>query len=224
MAGKVEYGGIYAVGPHRFSCMNIVDIAVGKVPGPWLPGEKAYIIYTDPPWNNGIVKVFNTWAENAGAEYIPPTFDEVIQSGVIVLQQASSRAVFVEMGLANVEMLVNLLESVGGQTHALLNVTYSSPPKPMRCWWGSFGFEDQMPHGESRPENPHGWHYGRWIVEKFGKSGEILFDPFMGLGGMAKLALEGGMVVRGNELNPDRLERTIAMVEKKLKEVRVRVG
>ena len=207
----INLGDLFEIGPHRFLCADMMTVDLPAT-GLFRESEIAHLTYTDPPWTVGIAKVFRQWTGEVKPEV---NLKELLYRALLTIQRYSAGHIFIEMGKQNLPMIQGMAEAMGAVTFQVYTTTYTHPPKPMKVWHGSWRTLDPKFPQDSTLEGRHSWDGGRWIVENYGQVGAILFDPFMGLGGMAKMALHANMVIRGMELNPNRLQRTLNTVSQR---------
>ena len=137
----------------------------------------------------------------------PLTYHALIEALVKVIRENVDGYVFIETGIRWKEAVREQISS------SVFNIkeytlTYKS---------GSKTYENILLAGTTRPD----LHYENELnglldyesvpraIAPIAKEGEVILDPFCGMGNTAKAALEYKMVFCGNELNLARLQKTI---------------
>lgn len=184
-----------------------------------LNGEKASIIYTDPPWGQGNLKYWQTINQrHTGADKKDIDYNEFIsrifQIGTDYL--AEGGVFFVEYGINWREDIVNMGRKVGLSHLSRIDLRYKSGSKLLPLDLHIFSNKTlKIPKSYvANLKGTHGYNSLKKAIPYFAKEGKILLDPCCGMGFSAKAALENRMYFRGNELNSKRLEKTIKRLNK----------
>lgn len=190
------------VGPHRVSIGSINGSPVRQM----LAGKSVDVMYVDPPWGDGHMKLFMTLARRqAGLSERPEPFDALLD-GLMQLMGHVTGVVYIEMGLrweGQVEALM--------QDH-LANVTVKhyryQRTRPFAILAGT--------RDGSRPPMPLTHLQGPALVSDALKrsGGFSVLDPCCGKGMTARAALENQMVFYGNELNAVRAAETGSLLRR----------
>lgn len=195
------------IGPHRVTCLSVDDAGVGCL---FDDGRKAEILYSDPPWGDGNVKFWATKAsKDTGKAVAAISYDTLVDAFFKLIAKFVTGHVFIETGLRWEADMVERMERVGLRNLERVQLQYRSGGKfyPNVLLFGSFiGGVAAL----TRLEGCYGADVAADAVAPLARTGEILFDPCCGMGFSARAALRNGMEFRGNELNPVRLEKTIA--------------
>ena len=153
----------------------------------------AEIIYTDPPWNDGILRTFYKYAERSNA----PTFEMLISKAVDKMKACNPRYIFIEMGTKNTEMVAELMHDRGLLFRAKNVLMYGRTKFSILC----FGKEDiRLPDTISAEVT-------RNVIMKRLNPKSVL-DPFAGVGKMLKAAPKTTAVF-GIEIIPDKFQRML---------------
>jgi len=197
------------VGKHRFVCGDITQGAVAEVMG----GELADVVYTDPPWGPGLLRVFASMAEPGTLPRLPwlAFLDAFARS--VAEHRKPHAPVFVEMGTRWVAELDAAMMAAGLTLQRRWITTYGSRSQPKRATLTLYGprfLELQL------PDPPHGEPVTLAVLTATLRPGSVVLDPCTGLGRTGKLTARLGGCFRGTELNQARLDRAIAAVRKEV--------
>jgi len=188
---------------HRVMNKSIEELDLNYL----MDGKKAHIFYSDPPWNNGNLKYWATLnKKQTGKSYKPITFEKMIFIIKHIIDNYVKGYVFLEVGK-------NQTDYVKSQ---LTDVLYNVQVQSLRYKSGNTLLENKIIIGTKNPEfyfNKDVSHY-RGIqlpmvcINRVSKEGEIVLDPFCGMGYTAQAALNSKMIFYGNEFNSLRLSKT----------------
>jgi DNA modification methylase len=165
-------------------------------------------VYTDPPWNEGIGKIFRGWADAKDGQF---SLEGLMRSTCSDLYRVCPTGPwFVEVG-PNDEAW---LEHVSAWRDGAVSVPAT---------WGS-GREPKLCHticvGEATPPRLHGEETTRAAFDIMLSHGvDSVVDPFIGKGLTIRHALPLGISVYGMELNPKRLAEAQKTADKLIKEM-----
>jgi hypothetical protein len=200
------------IGPHRVRCGSVMDDLDGL-----LRGERADLIYTDPPWGQGNVRYWQTINQRqTGAERQDIEFGAFLARVFDVLARYAAGPVFVEYGIRwrpeiesqtkrcsfRIELRCPSLYASGSNLLPLDFYVLSRQPLAIPA-----GYADMVGRlkGKDLPIQ---------ATAPFATAGGIILDPMCGMGYTAEAARRHGMRFRGNELNRHRLEKTIARLRR----------
>jgi hypothetical protein len=192
-------------GPHRVSQGCITG---GQVDALFDDRAMAWAIYGDPPWGEGNTKFWNTKARKDTGDEVPlVTYDRLIERWFDLASRYVLEHAFVETGLRWEDDTRERMAAAGFKGIRAVRLQYRSGNKmlPNILLHGS---RTGKVIGLSALHDLSGYAVPRTAIEMIASPGEIVFDPCCGLGYSAQAALDNGMVFRGNELNPVRLEKT----------------
>jgi hypothetical protein len=194
------------VGPHRVTNLNIIHPGVNEL---FDDGRKASILYSDPPWGEGNTKYWATMARKTGQNVETVTYEALIGRIFDLVAKFVSEHVFIETGLRWKNDTLERMARVGLKNIEATDLTYGG------------GFQNALLFGSfvggvgdlSRVKGMAGGKVAELAIQSLAREGDILFDPCCGMGYSARAALLNGMQFRGNELNAQRLQKTIARLE-----------
>ena len=172
-------------------------------------GEKADIIYSDPPWGDGNMKYWATQCEKmTGTRPKQFTYAEMLARFNQLIKNHCKGAVFIETGPRWEQQVIEAMQSIGVQISQVVRIVYGSGkttfPNILIC--GSVnGVAPIVPPGT---ENLKGVKLPTSLAIANAVPGGILFDPCCGMGYSAKAAVAAKMRFRGNEFNAKRLALT----------------
>lgn len=204
---NLKYGDLVQVGPHLFLCGDVMQNDYKHL----LSLGEAHLIHTDPPWNQAITTTFHKWVAKQ-----PPVFDDLMERTAEALVYAAGGYVFVDMGVSGTPTISSAMERRGMTTQNVFTVYYGSnnTPRTMLCLHARN--EPLLPVVDS-PDGTEGEQLARWVMSQYGKRDSVFLDLFIGMGWYLDHALPAGMIVRGMEINPERLGKCVAKASKKLK-------
>lgn len=164
-----------------------------------LAGEKADIVYSDPPWGPGNLMYWRTHnKETERPDW--PTFLNTF-CNVVAVSIKPGAHVFVEMGLRWVDDLARVMSGLGIDEAKRFTCYYGNPKLPNVLWYAG-------PGTTTDPGGMSGVAMTRRAIEGVATPDALVFDPCCGKGMTARCALRLGMRFAGVELNPKRAEVT----------------
>jgi hypothetical protein len=191
------------IGPHRLEVGDIHYGSVERVMGE----EKAHVIYSDPPWGPGLLQMFATMNEPGSSPVVGWAQFLATFCAICAAYRAPFAPVFVEMGVQWVDQLDGVMGQHGLRNQRRWAVTYGSKKNPRPSTVSLYG-EYDIPI--DLPSPPHGEPVTKAILSAVVKPGDIVLDPCTGLGMTARITHKLGGHFRGAELNPKRMEATVA--------------
>jgi len=200
---------IEKINQHRVSCETIERVDFDALLG----GEKAYILYTDPPWSNGNLKYWSTInRKSTNKDYNLLTYPELLRNLQEIIINYVDGFVFIEastfiekdliyefFGKVLKNLKIHKAEYIGGGKR-LPNLIISGGTNTKYNFDGDFkGLFD--------------YNILREVLSKVGKASKIILDPFCGTGLTAKAAINYDMRFIGNDFNNKRLLKTIKILK-----------
>ena len=170
-----------------------------------LDGQRADIVYSDPPWGPGNLMYWRT--HNGETER--PSWQSFIVNFCRVVEKATTPGahVFVEMGNRWVDELADAMLRCGFPERDRWRCFYGNPKLPNTLWYSG-------PGTTTDPSGMSGVAMTRRALEGVAKPGALVFDPCCGKGMTARCAVRLGMRFAGVELNPRRAAVTQAWLDK----------
>jgi hypothetical protein len=159
-------------------------------------GARAQIIYTDPPWGEGLLRYWRTHNGELGSKVVWRDFLETLAQ-VVHASIATDGHIFIEMGLAWADELSAVMADAGHQEVARWHGLYGSPKRPHAIWYSGPGVDADL-------SDLGGVRLVRTALASCGLSDGLVFDPCCGKGTTARAALGMGLRFAGVELNPRR--------------------
>ena len=199
------------IGNHIVSNEDIQNLNFNEL----LNGDKAYILYTDPPWGDGNMRYWCTLNKrHTGKEIEPMPYKSLISIIKDVIKNHVDGYVFLETGNKWLDETVNELK----------DVLFNSKVYSLRYKSGSKLLTNPVIVGTTNPnlKLPNLDKLNGAIDEDslsiaiplLAKEGKILLDPTCGMGNSARSAMKNKMRFVGNEFNLKRLEKTINSLRK----------
>lgn len=203
---------IREVGPHRIVCGDALAGGIEAV----LQGEKADVVYTDPPWGQANLSY---WLNKAGVAAAERRFDPFIEAFVQAIRDAGARYVFLEMGVKWVDKALRCLGDYGYRHYETWATQYRSGSKILPTTL-TFAYEpgEALPDFVELPESRMGLPLVKWAIGCMNRGGvRIVLDPCSGVGPFTGLACHAhGLIFRGVEINRDRFLRSVNALQKKV--------
>lgn len=205
---------VESIGPHR---LLAGDVTTPGALDTLMRGERADIIYTDPPWGPGALQMFATMHRRGSAPAVawPEFLRRFCERIAAARAKGRDTPVFVEMGERWADETAAAMTAADMPVARMLTTTYGSGAKltKQRVLYSgpvmTVRLDVEGKRGEKLPVEclravqmmtPVGADQGPRIV----------LDPCCGLGLTAKATQRRRMCFRGLELNPARLARTAA--------------
>ena len=202
---------IKQIGKHRVSENDIQNVDFNKL----LNGQKAHILYTDPPWGDGNMKYWCTLNKrHTGKEIEAMSYKSLIQIIKKIIINNVDGYVFLETGNQWLEDTKNDLQGILFNTE-VYSLQYKSGSKLLTnpVIVGSTNPNIKLPNLQSL-EGAIDEKSLEIAIPLLAKEGSILLDPCCGMGNSARSAIKNKMVFVGNEFNAKRLEKTIVSLQK----------
>lgn len=201
---------IVDIGPHRVAVGDVERGAVAEV----MAGERADVIYSDPPWGPGLLQIFATMRERGSVPVSPWLVFVETWARAAADALRPGGALFVEMGFAWEAGLRVALDRVGLPVRYRWETTYRTGAKPLRA---ALFYSGPELRGDFNPAPLRGPALPRACVAEGVRvlgieRGGIVLDPCCGKGLTARAAVAAKMRFRGVELVPSRAEVTIALL------------
>lgn len=168
--------------------------------------HRARVVYSDPPWSPGNEK---WWRRHAGVEP-PGAYDALLDAWCLCAHASGAGDVFVEQSVKqeHCQLLLAAVARCHRWTLPLLEtwtVEYGSPKRPNALL--HFGTRKIS----TDPTGMSGEAMTRRVFEGLTiDPGSLVCDPCTGLGTSSRVAHAFGCDFVGTELNPKRLNRTVA--------------
>jgi hypothetical protein len=202
---------IQEIGPHKVTNESIESPLVDAM----LSGERASVLYSDPPWGDGNLKYWATMNRKmTGKMHRPLTYAALVSRIVSLIEKYVDGHVFIETGP---KWEAETVEALGGSLHGarVYRLKYRSGSKLLSNVL-IYGVTDKRhslmtfdPSEMCGPEVP------RRCIASVASPGGIVLDPCCGMGYSAKAAVAAGMRFRGNEFNAKRLQKTVDFLKAK---------
>jgi hypothetical protein len=209
----VTEGVVHEIGRHRLRVGSVFDNLASLS-----AGTRPHVMYTDPPWGQGMMKYFaNKRAQDTGIDTPIMDYQELLVVVCRYAKAAVAGPVFIEYGLRWDAEVRAVAAQAGLQWLATLQTRYSGGklPQHLHIFWangtpapdfvatiGSEAYRARMAASKGGATNPTA------ALQPFATTDAIVVDPCCGLGVVAKAAIGLKMRFFGNELNVVRAART----------------
>lgn len=163
-----------------------------------LAGERASVVYSDPPWGEGNLKYWRTHNGQCGH---PVSWSRFLRTLTEVVASALKPGghLFLEMGCRWVDELSRIMGEAGFPECSRWGVLYGPAKKPIPnvLWYSGPGVTCD-------PTGMRGEPMTRHVIDSVAEPDALVFDPCCGKGMTARCAVRAGMRFAGCELNPKR--------------------
>jgi hypothetical protein len=164
-------------------------------------GQKADIFYSDPPWGAGNLNFWRTYNNQKGH---PTSWNEFVHRIKFLAYRHTKGTKFIETGLRFEQDIIDVFGKptaryvikykAGGKILDNLLLVYGE--RPLQDPTGKTGFDVPYTAISSLPTQP-----------------KSVFDCCVGLGTTAKVAKKLGLICYANELNPNRVAKTMKILD-----------
>jgi hypothetical protein len=187
-----------------------------------MAGDRADIMYSDPPWGEGNIRYWATMNRKmTGAEVQPAPLQSFLDAIFGIAGRYVSGFLLIEYGERWAAMIQQRGMQAGFQAHGIVKLRYRSGRDLLPLDLHLFARPGlNYPHGYAEAvEGSYGYDTLRRAVPPLVSAVKkqmrpIILDPCCGMGYTAQAAIDNGLAFRGNELNAKRLEKTVARLSK----------
>jgi len=198
---------ISVIGPHRVKHGDLME-GIDDL----MQGDKVDIFYSDPPWGDGNLKYWQTInSKMNGVPYKTINFDEFLNAVFSCMVKYCVGISFIEYGIRWENKIRELATQFNLSHNGIIDIKYRGGSKFLPLHLHILSKDElTLPVGYADlVQGTTGMGTLRAAVTPFAKAGFKILDPCCGKGYTAQIALETGMVFRGNEINEKRLAETI---------------
>lgn len=186
-----------------------------------MAGDKADIIYSDPPWGGGNIKYWATMNRKMTGQWVEPSpLEEFLEAIFGIIQKYAAGYVAIEYGVRWRGDIQERAAAIGLQPLEVIGVVYDSKNLPLDLHLFSV---DGSPLPPGYADSVAGTKGYECVRRAFGPLADvalarnpeaIALDPCCGMGYTAQASKDFGLAFRGNELNAARLQKTIDRLRK----------
>lgn len=207
---KLKNNMIYKLGEHK---IKVGDILKGI--DDLMDNQKAYIIYTDPPWSAGNLKWWETNNLKDTGIVVKNDYLKLLYKFFEIANKFGKEWLIIEYSFKN-NLLLENLNKLNFNFLGIKKCLYKGGGKylPFKIHIFSKSHKSLPDFFNKISENDKDYEVVKKVVYPIAKKGEILLDPFSGLGNSFRVALETDMIYRGNELNKKRVLKSLKIYEK----------
>jgi hypothetical protein len=157
------------------------------------------IVWTDPPWEERMVKWFQGKCKKETGLEVNHTIREII--GHLAKLSNPTKPVVIEYGIKGYDLVIEIMEAFGHK-HISTNKRVSA----MCPVYVVMVFNSDLKIPELKDP---------YLITEFFKENDFktAFDPFAGIGATAKAVMKSGAYYIGSELNPKRYERLKKIID-----------
>lgn len=183
----------------RFKAGNLMD---RRSLNELMDGEKADLVYTDPPWSKAFITRFYNMAEIPEKPVLADLFSAIVAN----LRFFGKDQFCVEMGAIGKELLHETLESSDLYLYTIYNTRYG---KDKPCYIFHGGITPRSPDDPDRFLALEGQKIVEAAIETFTCIDDTVLDFCIGQGMIARACHATGRSCYGLELSQERLDKTI---------------
>ena len=186
-----------------------------------MAGDKADLIYSDPPWGSGNIKYWATMNRKMTGQMVEPApLEDFLTAIFDIVARYAAGYVAIEYGVRWRDEIQQRGRQAGLTPLSVIGVTYTSKRLPLDLHLFSV---DGAPLPPGYVENVQGTSGFDCVKRAFAPLAKvalarnpdaIALDPCCGMGYTAEAAKLYGLSFRGNELNAKRLQKTINRLRK----------
>jgi len=153
-------------------------------------------LWCDPPWEQGLVKMFQTMMLKQTGKTVDHTIDEILsQLGKLA---NPNKPLVVEYGVKGVERVEYILKQHGHTHFKTFTRTQTQKDRPYKIVVFNSTITPSMSKG-----------FAGVTETALQYKPKIVFDPFAGIGASAKAFRKAGVTYIGSELNPARYAKLV---------------
>lgn len=162
----------------------------------WAEFPQYDIVWTDPPWQNGMVKLFQTMLYKDTGRVVEHDIDEILNHFFTLADR--NKPIILEYSIRGHEKVLEIAERHGHRVMSV-NERIQSMNRPFLL----LVFNSHVKISEIGK--------GAEIITNTlrGFDAEIVFDPFAGIGFTAKAVINAGKIYVGSEINEKRYNKLI---------------
>lgn len=210
---------ITQIGVHRVRHGDVNDL-----PGmlQLMGRERAAIMYCDPPWGDGAIKMWSTLnRKNTGAVVPPVPLAKFLTSVFSLAQHYVTDYLLVEYGVRWREIITSNGAQFGFTPRGVVGIRYKGSGKVLPLDLHVFtkgaamvpqGYADSVAGTMGYQTIQAAIKPLAGLLRAAGGT-PIIFDPCCGMGYTAQAAVDYGLAFRGNEFNAMRLAKTIKRLQ-----------
>lgn len=203
-AHPVEWGQVWRCGRHTFVCSDLMasDLYRDVVAN----GERPSLVYSDPPWGQGLANGFRTKAglDRATYSYID------IYARIAELAREYSVPMYLECGFRERAAVGQAMAATDPQTQDIFDITYNLDGTPCVLHYAG-PVPCPVPRSEIDGIDDA---FTPKIAMSFHDTSGLVLDPCGGIGYTATNAEEAGWSSLLNELHPNRVSVALERVRK----------
>lgn len=181
-------------------------------------GDRADVMYSDPPWGEGNIKYWATMNKKmTGNVNEPAPLDVFLSSIFDIAKRYVSRYLLIEYGVRWRDDINTRAVAAGFTPRAVVEIFYSSQHLPLDLHVFTKGSQPLPQNYTHAIAGTSGYATLKAalgplapLLAAGGGRAPIILDPCCGMGFTAQAAIDYGFAFRGNELNSARLAKTIA--------------
>jgi len=182
-----------------------------------MDGEVADFIYSDPPWGQGNIKYWQTINKrHTGKEPRSILYTEFLDKFFKIVARYTKDVAVIEYGVSWREDIIKYAESSGFVHGGCCVSMYKAGkmlPLDIHLISKSGKYKVTKQFADGCLENT-GFKVVDFVFnEILPEDASVVLDPMCGLGYTAQATVDRGLSFRGNELNPKRLEKTMARLK-----------
>lgn len=179
----------------KMTCLN-------RAVGDWDLFPEYDVLWCDPPWGEGMLRLFARMAARVG--HLPPADNLYAVLGALFRLADKRKPLFVEYSHKGTSVPLGIACSEGHRLERVSHCTQTNG-KPFVV------MNFNTPH-YTVPDYTVGFDVVRGTVEAL--KPQVVFDPFAGMGKTAEAVVSAGACYVGSEMNPDRYRKMCKVAER----------
>lgn len=158
------------------------------------------MIYCDPPWEQRMVRFFETQMKKQTGEVVENQIDEILTS--LGRLSSTDKPLFIEYSVKGSDRVIEIMKRYGHKHRQYVECTYS---RNLTYAIMSFNTNAIMYDGKKETQTLD------LLIDQIKPN--VVFDPFAGIGVLAKAVNKKGVKYIGYEVNRARFERMIKIAK-----------
>jgi hypothetical protein len=160
----------------------------------WDEFPKTDMVWTDPPWENRMVKFFQTMNRKQTGAVVEHNLDDILNQ--LARLSPVSKPVFIEYSTKGIEKVLEIMKR-HGHKHNRITIARYAQDRPYAVL--SFNCHIKIPEGL------YGIGSIQYVLREL--KPKSVFDPFAGIGVLCKAVRDMGIEYIGSEFNEARFNR-----------------
>lgn len=199
---NIQPGDVYSDGTSSIVCGDLTEV--------WQSLPRADIVFTDPPWNDGILKKFFQMAHRRK----PYEYQTLVRQFAKIMRQVCPEGLLIIEAGDHARALIDAELLIAG-AHLLDTHEYEYTRTRIPYHVSLYSFAQHYELAQELPDLPYSpkltneWYRERTIARLYVTPGQMVLDPFCGECYQLEMAADLGARFTGVELIPEKCARGI---------------